>query len=141
MKVSEDVYKDSIPVLKFSSLAKTNSVFDKVFKVRDRIESVWDYKEKESLKFTKRLREGTYKQHRIHFYYPEIGISNYVKYNLKKNSKKEKRMEIGNKTQDILSAFYKVREMEIAVGDTIYMNVTADGRSYEAGVVVHKKKK
>jgi len=47
-------------------------------------------------------------------------------------------MEIQPFTQDILSAFYYFRYQEFAVGDTVTVNVTADGRSYRAKIIGRK---
>ncbi len=141
LDVSGTTYKDSIPVLEFSSITKTNKFFDKIFKVRDEIISIWDLKNEESLKFTKIQHEGFYHQKRIHLFYPKLKYSTYIKHYLKKNKIKEKKIPIKDKTQDILSAFYSVRKKELTVGDTVFVNLTTDGKSYVAGVFVHKKEK
>jgi len=141
LKVGNYSFRDSISCLKISSLTRTNSVFDKIFKVRDNIESIWDKEKKISYRFTKKLREGTYRQKRVHYYYPESNLSVYYKYNLKKNTKTEKKMNILNDTQDILSAFYKIRSMDLVVGKSVFVNVTADGRNYSAEVKIHKIEK
>ncbi|HPR17699.1 MAG TPA: DUF3108 domain-containing protein, partial [Candidatus Cloacimonadota bacterium] len=55
-----------------------------------------------------------------------------------KKGTKEKRMDIPPYTQDIFSAFYYYRLQEFGVGDTLVINVTADGRNYPARVVAHR---
>ena len=139
MSIEEFAYKDSIETYRILSVAKTNSFFDKVFKVRDTIESIWRKSDLQALRFTKKLQEGTYRQHRIHFYYPEQNFTIYTKFGKKGSS--EKRMEIPPGTQDILSAFYYFRGLEFEVGDTLVVNVTADGRNYPAKIVIHGTEK
>ncbi len=138
LQISSHIYKDSTECYKIESLAKTNSFFDNIYKVRDHIESIWDRNKHVTLRFTKKLREGSYRQHRIHFYYPEQNFTIYTKFGRKTKKFKEKRMEIPSDTQDILSALYYMRMQEFAVGDTLTINVTADGRNYPADVIVHR---
>ncbi len=138
LQIQEEVYGDSTAVYRITSLAKTNSFFDKVYKVRDNITSIWDKKKLSSRQFTKRLHEGSYRQLRIHSYYPEQGFTFYKKYDFKKRKMKESRMDIAGDTQDILSAFYWIRQRDLEVGKSEFVNVTADGVNYNAEVKVHK---
>lgn len=139
LNLSEKTYQDTIEVLEISSLASTNGFFDKIFKVRDRITSIWDNNRRITLQFTKNLREGSYRQKRVHYYYPEINLSYYIKYKPGTNKKiDEKKMKIPDNTQDILSAFYEIRSRNLQVGKDEFVNVVADGRNYRAKVVVHK---
>lgn len=139
LKIEEFTYKDTIDTYKITSLAKTNSFFDHIYKVRDRMESIWRKRDLVALRFTKKLREGNYRQYRIHLYYPEQNFTIYNKIGRKKN--KEKRMDIVPNTQDIFSAFYSYRLQDFAVGDTLVINVTADGRNYPAKVIAHRLEK
>ena len=139
LQISETNYQDSIPCWKIVSLARTNSFFDKIYKVRDKIESIWDRKKLVSYKFSKNLREGKYRQRRIHLYYPEQNLSFYLKYSRKRGKFSQKQMKIPENTQDILSAFYWLRLQKFAVGDTLVVNVTADGRNYPAKILIEEK--
>jgi len=141
LQIEDYTHKDSINCWLFSSKTKTKPFFDRIFKVRDKIESVVDKKKFISYRFEKKLHEGKYKQHRIHLYYPDQNFSFYLKYSRKRKTFKESRMEIPDNTQDVLSAFYFVRNSELAVGDTISLNVTVDGRSAVTKVVVHRIEK
>ncbi len=135
---SESTLQDTIPVFEIVSKARTNSFFDTFYKVRDEITSVWDARTQVTHKFSKNLHEGSYRQLRIHFYYPEQGFTIYNRYDFKKQTMKEQRMEMPEDTQDILSSLYWVRMKDFVPGDTLYVNVVADGRSYRATVQVHK---
>jgi len=141
LEINETVYHDSIECYYIKSLAKTNSFFDKIYKVRDKIESIWDKKKLVSYRFEKNLREGSYRQRRIHLYYPEQNLSYYLNYARRQKKFKEKKMEIPENTQDILSAFYWFRNQDLKVGDRFTINVTADGFNYPADVIVHRKEK
>ncbi len=141
LEMDERTYKDTIDCFYIESLAKTNSFFDKIYKVRDKIESYWHKEKLVSYRFEKNLREGSYRQRRIHLYYPEQNLSYYLKYARKQNKFIEKKMDIPENTQDILSAFYWFRMQDLKVGDRITINVTADGFNYPADVIVHRREK
>jgi hypothetical protein len=139
LAIEDFTHHDSVDCWLFSITTKTNSFFDRIFKVRDRIESVTDKAKFISYRFEKKLQEGNYKQHRIHLYYPDQYFSFYLKYSRKSKEFKEKRMEIPDETQDILSAFYFVRKQNLSVGDSLLINVTSDGRNVVTKVLVHKR--
>ena len=141
LQISEITYKDTIQCYFIESLSRTNSFFDKIYKVRDKIESIWDKNRMVTYKFTKKLREGKYRQHRIHFYYPDQNMTIYTKFGRKTKKFKQKRMDIPDNTQDILSALYYLRLKVIAVGDTHIINVTADGRNYPANILIRRKER
>ncbi len=138
IEVNETVYLDSINCLEISSYSRTNNFFDKIFKVRDKINSVWDLEKNQSYKFSKKLHEGKYVQNRIHYYYPETGLTIYMKKDKKSTKYKTKTLEIPQHTHDILSAFYWARTQDFCVGDTLFTNITVDGKSYVAGLLIHK---
>jgi hypothetical protein len=136
IKLNETVYNDSIDCLEVVSISKTNSFFDRIFKVRDRIDSIWDPQQNHSYKFSKNLREGSYRQQRIHYYYPEQNLTVYMKKDKKATKFSTESFEIPDNTHDILSAFYWARSQDFAVGDSLSTNVTVDGKSYRAGLLV-----
>jgi len=136
IEINSTVYQDSIDCVEISSLSKTNKFFDKIYKVRDRINSVWDSNENLSYRFSKKLHEGNYRQNRIHYYYPNQNLTVYMKKDKKATKYKTKSFEIPKHTHDILSAFYWARNQELVVGDTLYANITVDGKSYVAGLFV-----
>ncbi len=127
------------PVWLISSNAKTYSFFDSVFKVRDTVQSWWDKEKLRSLKFSKRLNEGAYKQYRIHSYNHQDKTSVYQRWNFKKGIFRYKKITIPENTQDILSAFYLTRQQELYPGKTFLIDVTTDGKAYKTAVVVHRR--
>ncbi|MCK9331809.1 MAG: DUF3108 domain-containing protein [Candidatus Cloacimonetes bacterium] len=140
LEARTSVYQ-GVPVWYLSTNAKTYSFFDKFFRVRDRVESWWD---KESLlpyKFAKNLQEGKYRQHRVHIYDHPRRRTTYQRWSFKDNRFDNNEMDMPIDSQDILSAFYYVRHQPLQVGQSIMVNITADGRNMPSEVVVHRKEK
>ncbi len=130
---------DDKPVWLIASNAKTYSFFDAMFKVRDTVQSWWEKENLRSLRFSKRLNEGKYRQYRVHHYDHENKTSVYQRWNFKKGIFRTKTIDIPANTQDILSAFYYTRQQELAPGKTVMIDVTTDGNSYKTAVVVHRR--
>lgn len=141
IKIDSTTYNDSIKCLKITSLTSTNKFFDKLYKVRDKIESVWNREQNFSYKFEKKLHEGKYRQNRIHYYYPDQNFTIYLKKDKKATKYKEKRFNIPDNTHDILSGFYWIRNQEMVVGDTLFSELTVDGKSYIGGIRVLRREK
>jgi hypothetical protein len=129
------------PVWSLSTKARTYPFFDKVFKVRDKVESWWDKDTLLPYKFSKNLQEGKYRQHRVHVYDHTRGSSSYQRWDFKKNVYDISEMDIPDNTQDILSAFYSVRNAQLSVGNPISVNIVADGRSMPTQIIIHRKEK
>jgi len=140
LEAKTSVYQGS-PVWHLSTLAKTHSFFDRVFKVRDRVESWWDKDLLSPYKFAKNLQEGKYKQHRVHIYNHEALTSTYQKWSFKQSVFDNSEMEIPPDTQDILSAFYYVRTRPLSVGKSVLVNIVADGLYMKTEVKVHRTEK
>lgn len=139
MEITDYTHHDSIACWLFTTRSRTRAFFDHIFRVRDEIESVIDKEKLISYRFEKKLNEGSYKQHRIHLYYPEQNFTYYLKYSRKNKQFKQYKMDIPDVTHDMLSAFYYVRNQELVVGDTLSINVTVDGVSVVTKVLIHEK--
>jgi hypothetical protein len=127
------------PVWLITSNARTYPFFDSVFKVRDVVQSYWEKENLQSLRFSKRLNEGTYKQYRVHTYDHEKKLSIYQSWGFKKQVFKTRQIVIPANTQDILSAFYYVRQQDLVPGRSVPINITTDGKSYSTVVLVHRR--
>ena len=138
-KFTESTYNDTIPCYKITSKSYTTAFFDKFYKVRDSIQSCWDKKNHVSLYYYKQLNEGKYWQKRRNFYYPNQGICVYWNYDKKTKNIKEKVINIPKNTQDVLSAIYWFRTQKFSVGDTLFVNITDDGKSYVGKILILKK--
>jgi len=94
------------------SITETNPFFDRLYKVRDQMDSWLDAKTYYSHKFSKSLREGQYrKKYAVEFNYQEG-----------KAVSASKTSKITTLTHDGLSMFYYVRTLELNLGDTIPIN-------------------
>jgi len=138
LEAKSSVYQGS-PVWHLSTKAKTYPFFDKIYKVRDTVESWWDKNNLQPYKFSKYLQEGHYRQHRVHIYDHSSLNSTYKKWSFKNQVFENSEMEIPPGTQDLLSAFYLVRTKNLQVGKPIMVNITADGRNMPTEILVHRK--
>ena len=139
MSIAEDGSISGHKCYHIRSTTKTNKFFDMFYKVRDEIDSYWDVEKLVSRKYVKKLSEGHYKQYRIHHYFPEDTLTQYIKHRKGKIIKTE--FKCLPDAQDALSIFYYIRLQDLNVGDSIYVNVTADGRNCITKVLVEEKKK
>ncbi|MBD3163498.1 MAG: DUF3108 domain-containing protein [Candidatus Eisenbacteria bacterium] len=112
------------------SLAKSNSFFDRIFKVRDRVESWMDVDFLFSRRFHKRLREGGYrKDQRIEMDHR----------NLLATYQNGRVFEISPGAHDVLSAFYYVRTLDLEPGQQFDLDAHADRKNYPLRVIVHRR--
>jgi hypothetical protein len=115
----------------------TNSFFDLFYTIRDKLESYWDMEKFVSRKFIKRLSEGSYRQFRIHYNFPEDTLTYYVK--IHTDSQEQVELKTLPNPQDPLSAIYYIRLQDFAVGDSFFVNVTTDGRNLQTKVTAVEK--
>lgn len=121
-------------IYKIVSIAKTNTVFDLIYKVRDRIESYWDAEKFFSRRFIKRLSEGGWHQYRLQYFFEVDTTAFDVEY--KKGVPKRKRFDALPEPQDELSVFYYLRLKDFVVGDTLVTNIIAGGENYKTRTTV-----
>ncbi len=126
------------PVWQIVSNASTYSFFDIFFKVRDKVESLWKKDTLLPMRFTKRLNEGSYKQIRVQNFDHVNGKSLYQKWSFKRGKFTNKDMKIPKNTQDIFSAFYLIRTMDLRPGKNVVLNITTDGKSVDTEIVIHR---
>jgi len=138
LDLQRTTYQDK-DVWQIQVTAKTNSFFDKMFKVRDFIESIAQYENFYSLRFTKKMEEGSYRQHRVHLNYLNLNKSVYSSYQHKTGTFRNVDIEIPSNTLDIMSAFYYARTQNLQPKDYLKVNITIDGKNYDAGVEVIKR--
>lgn len=122
-----------------STNARTHPFFDSFFRVRDKVESWWDKDDLLSHKFSKTLQEGGYRQYRIHTYDQKNRTTTYQKWSFKNEKWITKEMALPFTTQDVLSAFYYVRNQQLTPGRKVNVNITVDGRAVDTEVLVHRR--
>ncbi|MCB5252751.1 MAG: DUF3108 domain-containing protein [Candidatus Cloacimonadaceae bacterium] len=138
LEARTSVYQGT-PVWYLTTNAKTYSFFDKFFRVRDRVESWWDKESFLPHKFAKNLQEGNYRQHRVHIYDHPRAKTTYQRWSFKEARFNNSEMDMPGDSQDILSAFYYVRNQDLKVGKSVMVNITADGRNMPTEVMIHRK--
>jgi hypothetical protein len=116
------------PCFHVVSRARSSSVFDAVYRVRDRVDSWMDCVYLYSRKFRKDLREGSYRN----FQDVEMDQDNRLA-----RYQDGRVCELTHGSHDALSSFYYVRTLDLEPGETIEMNAHADRKNYPLVVVVH----
>ena len=110
------------------SKANSNRFFSSFFKVRDKISSYMDVELLYSRYFHKRLREGDYKK--------TVEISFDHQDELAKYAD-GREFDIMAGIQDVLSAFYFVRNLDLGSGDTYSLLAHSSRKTYDLQVIVH----
>ncbi len=114
------------------SKANSNRFFSSISKVRDKVTSYIDVETLYSRYFNKRLREGDYKKTvEIDFDHiaEEARYSNGETYS------------ISSGVQDVLSAFFYVRNLDLEVGKVFHVPAHSSRRTYDLKVIIHGKEK
>ncbi|MBN1504626.1 MAG: DUF3108 domain-containing protein [Candidatus Eisenbacteria bacterium] len=114
------------------SKAESNSFFSLFFKVRDRVDSFMDAEELVSRRFWKNTHEGKHREnYTIDFDYTtgKARYSNGAEFDFPACS------------QDILSAFYYVRTVDLEVGRSVEVPCHADKKNYPLEVKVHRRER
>lgn len=114
------------------SKANSNRFFSSIYKVRDKITSYIDVETLYSHYFHKRLREGDYKKTvEVDFDHlnQEARYSNGETY------------PISAGVQDVLSAFFYVRNLDLEVGKVYEVPAHSSRRTYDLKVIVHGREK
>ncbi len=114
------------------SKANSNRFFSSIYKVRDKITSYIDVETLYSHYFHKRLREGDYKKTvEVDFDHlaEEARYSNGETY------------PITTGVQDVLSAFFYVRNLDLTPGNTYRVPAHTSRRTYELEVIIHGKER
>jgi hypothetical protein len=110
------------------SSARSNSFFDRIFKVRDRVESWMDADFLISRRFRKKLHEGSYRKETIVEMDQDHRLAIYQDGRV---------FEFPTGAHDPLSAFYYVRTLELEPGQEFKLESHADRKNYPLMVTVH----
>jgi hypothetical protein len=147
MTVEDTVLINGHPAIQIRTKARSASFFDNFFKVRDEIHSYVDVRYYHSLKFEKRLREGSY-YHDLNLLYDYdkgklFGESiRYEPENINKIKEQKKfEAELNRGLFDVLASFYYVRLSSIEPGMPISIASNDNEKVYPIIVFVQKKEK
>ena len=124
-----EVYKGR-PCYHLISRAESNSFMSKIYKVKDRIDSLIDAEGLYSWRYKKRQREGGYDRDYDILYEPSTGRTRYAD---------GQSFDARPYAKDGLAASYYVRHMPLEVGKDILIAHHSDRRSGDILVKVHRK--
>lgn len=112
--------------------ATSNSVFDKIYPVRDHFESYMDENDLRSRAFKKHLREGTFRRDQIVRKDHQAGKAYYHDGTV---------VDMAPGSYDVLSAFYAVRTLPLEKGKEFYLNSHTDKKNYPIKVTILGKER
>lgn len=119
-------------VYRIESKANSNRFFSSVYKVRDKVLSHIDVETLASLYFHKRLREGDYKKTEEITFDHAAGKAIYAD---------GRTFDTVAGVQDVLSAFFYVRNLDLAPGKVYSVPAHASRKTYDLKVVVHGRER
>ena len=119
-------------VYRIESRANSNRFFSSIYKVRDKVLSYIDVQDQASVYFYKRLREGDYKKT------VEVTFERDPARAVYADGRTE---ETTPGVQDVLSAFFYVRNLDLAPGNVYSVPAHSSGKTYALKVVVHGRER
>jgi hypothetical protein len=120
LEVPEIVDWNGSPSWRLVARAESNSFFDKMYKVRNRIESVWDQKGRFSWRYFEDQHEG-------HFVANDTIVIDTTSHSAR--YKNGQVLQVPPDVQDALSAFYFTRFQALPLGGSIVFDYTASHKS------------
>jgi len=145
MEVKELVPVGNRMAYRIVSSARSKRTFDFFFKVRDQVESLVDRQGIFSWKFTKKLREGSYKFDLFVDYDQWLGKAHVkmIRYHsnepLQIRKQEEFEIPVPPYVLDILASFYYVRTQDLEVGMPIFMTNHDNKKVYNLKVVIQRR--
>ena len=131
MEVVRLVEWEGRPCYQIVTRARSNSFFSAIYPVEDSIESIMDAVGLFSWRFTKRLREGSYRADRQYAFDQRNHTVVY----------KDSTYTVPPFVQDAISTFYYVRTQPLEVGKTVAVDAFVDGRQLKMEVRVLRKER
>lgn len=115
-----------------AAYARSNSLIDLVYPVRDEHHTYVDTEHFHSLRYEKVIREGRYRADEVMEYDQENHTAIYYS----RKNKNRKKILIAKNVQDQLSAAYWFRMQPMNAGDTVHIPVEADEKNWDLEVEV-----
>jgi hypothetical protein len=131
MSIPDTQWVQGRPCYHIVTTAESNPFFSRLFKVRDRVESLMDMEGLFSWHFHKQLREGGYRSNRIERFDPVHRLA-YTKRDT---------IDTPPFVQDILSAFYYTRTRPLHPGQPFDIECFSGKHVYPLRVIVHRREK
>ncbi|OGW87007.1 MAG: hypothetical protein A3C35_00595 [Omnitrophica bacterium RIFCSPHIGHO2_02_FULL_46_11] len=114
------------------ALARSNSLIDLVYPVRDEHHTYLDTERFHSLRYEKIIQEGRYRADEVMEYDQENHTATYYS----RKNKSRKQMFIAKDVKDQLAAAYWFRLQPMAVGDTVHIPTEADEKNWDLEVKI-----
>jgi len=114
------------PVLEISNQARSATWVDRIFKIRDRVDSEMDRDRLYSLGFRKRIHEGNYRREMRADYFQDRGVASYD----------DGDVELRPGSHDILTALYLLRTLSLEPGMHLGIPLHDDKKNYLVNVDV-----
>jgi Protein of unknown function (DUF3108) len=131
MEVKKETTEDDEDVLLFTSTARTIGMVDKVYPVRDTVQSIVDYRTLQSISYDLNSRHGKRKKQRKLLFDHEKGTVTYSE------GGSLQTLDIPDDTQDALSSLYYIRtKPEFIAGKTIIVDIHDSGKNWAVEVQV-----
>ncbi len=121
-------------VLRFRARTESTGWLDRIYRVRDQAESLVDAAGLFSYRIELRQREGRYRSHK--WYTFEGKRATYVR-----AGRPPRHYETPGKVQDALSAFYKVRTMDLRLSGDFEIPVFDSKKNWRVRVRVHRRER
>ena len=122
-------------VYRITSRTKSHRFFDPFFKVRDEITTYIDTETLQSIKFRKKLREGSYSYDYSVDFNPDSMTA------VSTSPKGTRIVEIPEFTLDVLSAMYYMRTLDLKVGKTLTVTVLDNDKLYPMDIKILRRER
>jgi hypothetical protein len=132
MEIVDRKKVDGRPAYHVVSTANSNSVFDGIYRVRDRVVSLMDEDRLYSLYFEKHLREGRYRADQQVRFDHVRAVATY-------HDGREAAITPG--AFDVLAAFYRVRTMPLQPGQRFFLDSHDNRKNFPLRVTVQRRER
>ncbi len=143
MGVHKTVIRDSVPVYRFKTSARSASGFDWIYKVRDEVNSYVIPGKFYPVRFEKKLREGNYKADLFTDYFPGDSLARVeeIRYhnNMRVRSRKVYDVKVPPFAQDVLSSVYYLRLLPLEPGKPQYLINHEKKKVYDLKVEIYRR--
>lgn len=143
MKVLTLTEYNNQKVYHIQTRARSVPSFDWIYRVRDEVNSFIDHYGLYPIRFEKKLREGSYKADLFVDYFHSDSLARVEAIRYEKNmsirNRKTSQIKIPPYVNDILSAFYLVRNQELETGNSLYILTNENDKVYDLEVKIYRK--
>lgn len=130
MAVENSSGPDGETIYKIVSTAKSRSMIDAIYKVRNRYESHLDPENGLPMKYVVHSREGGRQKDRVYLFDQENNFVRRMEKGKEGNTTSEV-FEILESTYDTISSLYAMRDREVIIGKSLPLNVFDNRKNYE----------